>query len=132
MVDAAAFLRFLVRRDVAVEVFDDGGVERFLRVERRPDHSPDEAAKAALQRPIDRGRPRRQHVPGLIDRREFRRVVAGRWVREIRHPPQRAVERRQRLVVRGVGGLPLLLESSEAVGQALCVVTVAHAANLSR
>ena len=48
--------RLLRRRDVAIDVIDEGGVETLLRLERRPQHTPDEAAQAALERTIG-GRP---------------------------------------------------------------------------
>ena len=41
--------RLLVRRDVAIDVIDEGGVETLLRIERRPQHAPDEPAQPSLE-----------------------------------------------------------------------------------
>ena len=74
---AGRLLQLLMRRDVAVDVFDDLGVELLLRVDRRTDQTPDEASEPALQRPVDRRRAVRQDLPAEVDWRHPR-VVVGR------------------------------------------------------
>ncbi len=95
-------------RDVAVDVVDDRRVEPLLRAERGLEHAPDEAGGAAA--PSRQGRHDVEDLPRLVERRDLVLVGAGRRTRQVGHPLDGAVHRRQRGVVAGVGGLAVGLQ----------------------
>ena len=115
---AAARAASCVRRDVAIDVIDEGGVETLLGVERRPDHAPDEAAQPALERAIGGRRRSGQDLPAVIQTLDLAGVVEHRRRRELGAPAvERPIERGQRVVVLPIGGLPLAVEPLEKIGE---------------
>ena len=108
--------RAVLRGDVSVDVIDDDGVETLLGVERRPDHAPDESAKPAFERAIDRRPPARSSSRDSIARPGWRRETpAAAGDCRARAVLMGAVERRQRVVVLPIGGLPFAVEPLEEI-----------------
>ncbi len=100
---------------------DERGVEAALPFERAANQPPDEPPQPPFERPIHGRRAIGQDVPVLVDRLDLPVVVGRRRIGQRRHPLERVIERRERVVVLAIGVGPLALEALQQLFQSLVV-----------
>ena len=103
-------------RRVSIQVVDQRGVERLLRLERRTDETPDEAredvpARCDRSQPAPRVRMRQR----LIEIGQARGIVRRRRLGQRRRLLHRVIDRRQRVVVDAVGVETFVLEAGQQI-----------------
>jgi len=131
-------LPFVLRRDIAVDVIDDLRVESSLRLERRTEQPPHEAAESSFDRTIRRRRAIGQDVPGHIERRHPVVVVSSRRRRKLGRLLDRVVDSRQRVIVQAVGFEALTLQPDDQIVKRLfghihaCAQATRHASRSLR
>src|SRR5688572_32289629 len=84
---------------VAIEVIDDGGIERHLSLEHRLDHRPRRVEHRAANAARTLRRALAEAVERLVDGRQLLFVVSGGRLRPIRERLNGTIDRGQRLVV---------------------------------
>ena len=104
-------VRAAMRRDVAIDVIDEHGVERALFLQCRRDDPPDEGCEPPLETAA--GRRRHEHVARLVQRRDLMFVVGRRRLDRHWRPHAYLIERGQRVVVPLVRLVALLLQPEQ-------------------
>jgi hypothetical protein len=115
----AGSARIVVRCAVTGELIDERRVESLLAIEDRRDEAPDEPAQAALERAIDRRIGAREDVGLARQIRRRCRVACRQRRRNVRILADRAIKRRQGVVIGPIGRKALALEAREAGGERL-------------
>ena len=107
-----------VRRDVAIHVIDQRGVERLLPFEEGRDHGPRVGAHTS-QPAASLLWLERQELPPFVERRDLELVVRGWRMWKVPGLLNRGVEFRQRVVVQAIGLVALALQPRELVRASL-------------